>query len=58
MVTIDAAALDYMELNEKLWESAENCTVSGCLGQRFIAAGMSGRSITLEGVPGNALGPT
>lgn len=48
--------LDYKDINDKLRESGEDCTIKGCCGQRFIAAGMSGKSITIDGVPGNALG--
>lgn len=56
MKLIDAANLDYKALNDLLRESNEDFTVSGCLGQRFIAAGMDGRTITINGTPGNALG--
>ncbi len=56
MMQIDAAGLDYKEVNGLLREAGEDCTVTGCCGQRFIGAGMSDRSITVEGVPGNALG--
>lgn len=56
MKLIDAANLDYKALNDLLWESNEDFTVSGCLGQRFIAAGMDERTITINGTPGNALG--
>ncbi len=53
---LDATHLDFKELNDFLRFHAGDCTVTGCCGQRFIAAGMSGRKITIEGVPGNALG--
>jgi len=56
MITINAAELDYKSLNEKLRESTTPCTITGCCGQRFIAAGMSNKEITIDGVPGNALG--
>ena len=56
MTSIDAKNLDFQSLNRKLRESSGDCTVTGCCGQRFIAAGMSGKHITIEGVPGNALG--
>ncbi len=56
MMIIDADGLDYKALNEALRGTEEDCTITGCCGQRFIAAGMSGRRITIEGVPGNALG--
>lgn len=53
---VDVRNLDYKEVNDMLREQGGDCKLTGCLGQRFIAAGMSGRSVTLEGVPGNALG--
>ncbi|MCH5272376.1 MAG: glutamate synthase [Lachnospiraceae bacterium] len=56
MILIDAKNLDYQALNDLLRESKEDSTISGCLGQRFIAAGMDGRTITINGIPGNALG--
>lgn len=56
MMRIDAAGLDHKALNNALRASTDDCTLSGCLGQRFIAAGMGKRTITIDGVPGNALG--
>lgn len=53
---IDVKDLDYKALNDNLREIQGDCTISGCCGQRFIAAGMSGKNITIEGIPGNALG--
>ncbi|MFR3786491.1 glutamate synthase [Agathobaculum desmolans] len=47
---------DYRALNEALRKTQEDCLITGCCGQRFIAAGMSRQNITIEGVPGNALG--
>lgn len=55
-MTIDAKNLDYKDLNEALRGVNGNCTVSDCLGQRFMAAGMSDKTITVTGIPGNALG--
>ena len=55
-VIIDAKQLGYKELNCRLREENGDITVSGCCGQRFIAAGMSDKKITINGVPGNALG--
>ena len=54
--TIDVKNLDHKEINEKLAAAGPECRLKNCLGQRFIAAGMSGKKITIEGVPGNALG--
>ncbi len=56
MKIIDAANLDYRLLNEALRMTSSDCTIEGCCGQRFIAAGMSGKNITINGMPGNALG--
>lgn len=54
--TIDAAGLDFRELNRRLRESRGRSRILNCCGQRFIASGMSRQSVTIEGVPGNALG--
>ena len=56
MLRINAAELDHKALNDVLRASTGDCTVTGCLVQRFIAAGMGARTIAIEGVPGNALG--
>lgn len=55
-MVINATGLDYKALNEKLRECRGNVALTGCCGQRFIAAGMSDQRITIDGVPGNALG--
>ena len=55
MAFIQAEGLDHRALNEAIRQT-ESCTVTGCLGQRFIASGMKDRQIVLEGIPGNALG--
>ena len=56
MKVINAENLDFRALNQALQDAQGDCAVSGCLGQRFIAAGMSGRRISISGIPGNALG--
>ena len=53
---IDANGLDFRTLNLALRDAEQPCEITGCLGQRFIAAGMSGKNITISGIPGNALG--
>ncbi len=53
---INAHGLDFSTLNQKIREAGDEITVTGCLGQRFIAAGMSKKKITIEGVAGNATG--
>ena len=55
-MTIQAKGLSYREINDKLRASCREYTVRDCLGQRFLCAGMSDVSVTLEGVPGTALG--
>lgn len=56
MELIDATNLDYKALNETIRKTDDLCTIKGCNGQRFIGAGMSGKNISIEGTPGNALG--
>ena len=56
MVSIDAKNLGYTEMNRLIREAEPVCTVENCCGQRFLAAGMSDRDITVHGIPGNALG--
>ena len=53
---IDASVLDFSSLNMAIQHSNENCRITGCLGQRFIAAGFGDKSIEIIGTPGNALG--
>ena len=51
-----AKDLDHKALNERLRAMPGDCRITGCCGQRFIAAGMSDKTITIDGIPGNALG--
>ncbi len=53
---VQASGLGYRDINDSIRKSGKKILVKGCLGQRFIGAGMSGRSISIEGIPGNALG--
>jgi glutamate synthase domain-containing protein 3 len=48
--------MEHRAINAILRDTDGDCTLTGCCGQRFIAAGMSGKQIRIEGVPGNALG--
>ncbi|MBR5926202.1 MAG: glutamate synthase [Firmicutes bacterium] len=56
MMIIDAKELDFKAINEQIRSASSDCLITGCCGQRFIAAGMGDRCISIEGVPGNALG--
>lgn len=54
---IEADNLDYQTLNQMIRESEDtDITIQNCLGQRYIGAGLSGKNLTIYGVPGNALG--
>ena len=48
--------LDHSQINAAIRSAEGQIVLTGCLGQRFICAGMSGKDVTIEGVPGNALG--
>lgn len=53
---LDAQGMDQIMLNDIIRQNETDVHIINCLGQRFIAAGMSNRSITIDGIPGNALG--
>ena len=53
---LNVQGLDYTAINELIRNQKRDCTLDNCCGQRFIAAGMADKKITLNGVPGNALG--
>ncbi len=49
--------MHFSRLNAEVRNTAdERVTINGCLGQRYIATGSSGKTITVNGTPGNALG--
>ena len=57
MIRIDAKNRSFRELNEEIRRAADpELELCNCMGQRYIAAGMSGRDLTIRGVPGNDLG--
>ena len=56
MQIIDAANLDYRAVNDALRKAERDCILERCCGQRFIAAGMTDKNLTIHGIPGNALG--
>jgi glutamate synthase domain-containing protein 3 len=55
-MNISAQNLDHKELNKLIRNATEDVCVNGCFGQRFIGSGMSGKKITINGTPGNAMG--
>jgi glutamate synthase domain-containing protein 3 len=57
MLEILANNIHFQTLNEQVRSSPDKeITITNCLGQRYIASGLSGRKITISGTPGNALG--
>jgi len=48
--------LGFRALNEKIRGTSEDVVIEECYGERFIGAGATGRTITINGTPGNALG--
>lgn len=53
---IEARGLSAQELCERVESAPGPVKIRGCLGQRFIGAGMKDKTIEIEGIPGNALG--
>ncbi|MGI6079555.1 MAG: glutamate synthase [Candidatus Avilachnospira sp.] len=53
---INAKGIDHKKLNDMLRGAGNDFIIEECLGQRFIAAGMSDKHIEINGIPGNALG--
>lgn len=54
---ITAGIMDFKSLNAAIRDSGDSdITIDQCYGQRFIGDGMSGKTITINGTPGNALG--
>ena len=51
---VNAKNYTYSSLNEAI-NRYKTLTVTGACGERFIATGASGGTVTVEGVPGNAL---
>ncbi|MBQ3417278.1 MAG: glutamate synthase [Ruminococcus sp.] len=56
MIQLNTKALNRQSLNEAIRELDGDITLENVLGQRFIAAGMSGKTLEIHGTPGNALG--
>ena len=51
-----AENLDFQELNRRIRDAEEDVRVTGCLGQRFLGAGIKGKRVYIQGTPGNGLG--
>lgn len=47
MYCVDATNMDYRQLNAAIRNSHENVSVTGCIGQRFIGAGLEQKHLTI-----------
>lgn len=49
--------MSFQTLNRRIRETSEKeIVINGIIGQRYVAAGLSGKNIVINGTPGNALG--
>ena len=54
---ITAGSMHFKQLNDLVRNTEDReIEIENCIGQRYIASGLSGKEITIHGVPGNALG--
>ena len=54
---LNVSQMGFSEVNEQMRQTAASeITLSGCIGQRFLAAGTSGKYVRIHGIAGNALG--
>ena len=54
---LNVSAMSYAEVNEAMRQTSDSeITLQGCIGQRFLAAGTSGKYVKISGIAGNALG--
>lgn len=54
---ITAGSMHFKQLNDLVRNTEDReIEIENCIGQRYIASGLSGKEITIYGVPGNALG--
>ena len=55
-MTVNTKPMEFPAINEAIRKAGKSVTLTDVIGQRFIAAGMSDKTVTVNGVPGNALG--
>lgn len=54
---LNVSTLGFSEINELMRQTSDSdITLTGCIGQRFLAAGTTGKNVKIHGIPGNALG--
>lgn len=55
-MTVNTKPMEFPAINEAIRKAGKSVTLTDVIGQRFIAAGMADKTVTVNGVPGNALG--
>ncbi|MGN0804679.1 MAG: glutamate synthase [Candidatus Coproplasma sp.] len=56
VINIDSET-HFSQLNSQVRNTSEKqIEINGCIGQRYIGTGLSGKSLEINGLPGNALG--
>ena len=55
-MSIIAKNLHFKELNEQIKTAGAYVHIEDCFGQRFIGSALKGKTLTIDGTPGNALG--
>jgi len=55
-MSILAKNLHFKELNERIKAAGTYVHIEDCYGQRFIGSALSGKTLSINGTPGNALG--
>ena len=55
-MSILARYFTHKELNRRIRAAGEYVHIEECYGQRFIGAGLKGKTVAINGTPGNALG--
>lgn len=53
---LNASEMDFQTLNKHIRETNEDVIIDNCFGERFIGTGASNKTITINGIPGNAMG--
>jgi len=55
-MSILAKNLHFKDINERIKKAGSFVHIEDCFGQRFIGSALSGKTLTINGTPGNALG--
>ncbi len=53
---VSAQTMYFKDLNAIIKSTPEDVFIDDCYGQRFIGSGLEGKTVTINGTPGNALG--